>query len=584
MVQKLKEADRAVLERGAVIMREFVGEQIGHQRGPDHLLFTKFPIRDDNGTIIGLAGFGYDITLRKQAEDALRRSEERFRALIEQSNDMVLVARPDGVVTYRTASSTRALEHSVEEVVGGSLFERIHPEDAPAFAEAFRRVVAVPGGGATGRCRVRHKDGSWRHIGWSARNATDVPEVDGIIINSRDVTDAVGLEEQLRQAQKMEAIGQLAGGIAHDFNNIIGAILGFAGFLTEDLPADSREHHYAERIIGAGGKAKDLVQHILAFSRRGGVERHPQDVAGLVRGAEGLLRAALPSSTRLELRIDDEDLIANVNAIQIDQVLLNLCVNANDALAAQPGTISIAVTRVTPGEADDTTESVNRVVAGSLDAHASYARIAVSDTGIGMSAEVIGRIFDPFFTTKERGRGTGLGLSIVHGVVMDHGGACRVESTRGSGTRFAVYIPSDPGSAPPVRELPAQPDGEGNETVLIVDDEADIADMLAIGLGRLGYRVTAIVDPADALAAVERNPDAWDVVISDQVMPGMKGMTLFAHLKAIKPALRFILCTGFSDAATEAHALEAGADGFFLKPVSPEQIAARIRRIVTDEY
>jgi CheY-like chemotaxis protein len=189
-------------------------------------------------------------------------------------------------------------------------------------------------------------------------------------------------------------------------------------------------------------------------------------------------------------------------------------------------------------------------------------------------------IFEPFFTTKERGRGTGLGLSIVHGVVMDHGGAYRVESTLGSGTTFFVYIPLDAGSAAPVRAMPDPAEVGGDEAILVVDDEADIADMLAIGLNRLGYRVTKIGDAAAALAAFERSPDAWDVVVSDQVMPGMKGMTLFARLKAIKPTVRFILCTGFSDEATEAQARAAGVRDFFIKPVSPEQIAARIRKIV----
>jgi PAS domain S-box-containing protein len=591
---ELQDHDRAVLERGEIVTSEFESRRLGHVGGPEHVLFTKFPIRDDLGTITGIAGFGYDIGKRKRAEDAVRRSEERFRALIEHSNDMVTIVRPDGTFTYRSPSVQRQLGFGTEEIVGSSVFDRVHPDDGPAFREEFLRVAASPGSVATGRCRVRHKNGSWRHVAWSARNATDIPAVVGIIINSRDITDALELEAQLRQAQKMEAVGQLAGGIAHDFNNIVGAILGFAGFLTEDLPAGSPELGYAERIVGAGSKAKDLVQHILAFSRGNNVQRRPEDIAGLVRNAEGLLRAGLPSSTELELEVARDALIADVNSSQIDQVLLNLCVNANDALAGEPGKVSITVTRVTPGDRDyavspggadgasrDAPDRINRVATGTLDGQKSYARIAVSDSGVGMPPEVIGRIFDPFFTTKERGRGTGLGLSILHGVVVGYGGACRVESAPGRGTTFLVYIPLDAAPLSPAGAVPDRSNVRGHETVLVVDDEADIVDVLAIGLGRFGYRVTSIGDSAAALTAFERDPAAWDVVISDQVMPGMKGMALFKRLKAIKPDLRFILWTGFSDAASETQALAAGVDAFLIKPASPEEVAASIRRIVT---
>ena len=581
IAQGLEEDDRAVIERGAVVVHEFSNTELGRSGEPEYLLFTKFPTRDEHGAITGIAGFAYDVSMRRRAEDALRRSEERFRALIEQSNDVVLVVRTDGTIMYRSPSAARVFQRADGEVIGHSFFARVHPEDAEAFTEAFHTVAATPGGVASGRCRVLRKDGTWRHIAWSARNASDVPTIDGVIINSRDVTEAMTLEDQLRQAQKMEAVGQLAGGIAHDFNNIVGAILGFAGFLKEDLPEASQEHRYAVRIIDASNRARDLVRHILAFSRRSGVERTPQDIAALVRGAEGLLRAALPSSTDLELKIAPEALVANVNPVQIDQVLLNLSVNANDALGGEPGTVTISVGRAAADEpADDPTQPFNRAASGTLAAGTAYARIAVSDTGGGMSAETLHRVFEPFFTTKERGRGTGLGLSIVHGVVTDHGGACRITSALGHGTTVEVFIPLEPRSVVAAGSPRTPDDARGTETILVVDDEADIGDMLAIGLRRLGYRVTALADPAVALAAFEQTPDAWDVVISDQVMPAMKGMTLHARLKAIRPSQCFMLITGFSDAANETSVLAAGVDAFFLKPVSPAEVAASIRRIV----
>jgi PAS domain S-box-containing protein len=546
------------------------------------------PRIDDNGTLTSVLLVVLDITESKRAAAALHQSEERFRALIEYSNDMVAIVRPDGIVTYRSPSSTEQLGFAAEEVVGRSMFDRVHPDDRDIVTEAFRAVAARLGHRVTARCRVRHKDGSWHHIAWSARNATDVPGVDGIIVNSRDVTEEQLLEEQLLQAQKMEAVGQLAGGIAHDFNNIVGAILGFAGFLLQDLPKETPEHGFARHIATAGERAKDLVQQILAFSRRSTVERKPIDLAHVLLETKHLIRASLPSSTELALTATEEGLVAEVNAGQISQILLNLCLNANDALQSEPGTVSIELSRLRKGDRVATAIDANaaeaemRLVTGELYPSRDYARLTVVDTGVGMSAEVLKRIFDPFFTTKERGRGTGLGLSVVHGIVMAYGGACVVTSRPGTGSVFAIYLPLTAIEAATAASEAAMPVLRGRERVLVVDDETEMTDMLTIGLDRLGYEVVALNDSEEALAVFTEDPKAWDVVISDQVMPRMKGLTLFHRLKSVRASLRFILCTGFSDGATEKTALAAGVDAFLLKPVSPEQLAASIRRLLDE--
>ncbi|MGE5202369.1 MAG: PAS domain-containing protein, partial [Acidobacteriota bacterium] len=545
---------------------------------------------DEAGTCLGSLALVQDITERKQAEQALRQSEERFRALIEHSNDMVTVVARDGTITYRSPSSIEVMGFREPEVVGHSIFDRIHPDDVEAIRRAFLPLVGHPDLRAQGRSRVRHQDDSWRTVAWSARDASDVPGIEGIIINSRDVTEAQQLEEQLRESQKMEAVGQLAGGIAHDFNNILGAILGFAGFLLQDLPKDAPEHGFAERIVAASERGKELVRQILAFSRRSAVERKPADLAQLMGETRELLRASLPATTVLEMKLPEARLVADVNAAQINQILFNLCLNANDALQGEPGRIAVGLARIPAGEVDrsllgkpaivgDADADAGRVVVGTLRPDRAYARITVADSGAGMAPQVLKRIFDPFFTTKGRGRGTGLGLSVVHGIVMGYEGALHVASRLGGGSVFNVYLPLVDAAA--VAVPASRPIGKlgGRERVLVVDDEVVMTDVLTMALDRLGYEAVALNDPEEAVKTFAENPAAWDVVISDQVMPGMKGLTLLARLKAIRPGLRFILCTGFSDGATEEGARAAGVDAFLLKPAAPEDIAAAIRRL-----
>jgi CheY-like chemotaxis protein len=276
----------------------------------------------------------------------------------------------------------------------------------------------------------------------------------------------------------------------------------------------------------------------------------------------------------------------------VNQILLNLCQNASHALGSKLGRVTVRLDRV---EADSTAadyrtfETVSgaaapqpddraQVTIGSLDRQQSYARITVSDSGSGMSREVLERIFDPFFTTKARGRGTGLGLAVVHGIIMSHGGACLVTSTVGEGTSFAVYLPTTNAAVAEASSAEDVTSLRGAERIMVIDDEEDICDVLTEGLERLGYNVAAVSDPTMALEAFTDAPDEWDFVISDQIMPHVRGLDLCARMKAIKPSLKFVLCTGYSDGTTEAKAYETGVDRFFMKPVSVNQLAAAIRQ------
>jgi PAS domain S-box-containing protein len=586
----VERSDAAVLE-GARVREErpalTVDPASAHIR---FIAVDKFPIRDDAAAgVLGICGFVSDITARKEAEDALRASEERFRTLIEHSSDLTAVLAPDGTLRYLSPSARDILGREPAERVGRSVFDFMVQPDRSAVRERLGRAAGTPGVRASGESRLRHADGRERRLAWTVHNAMDVPGIGGLIVHARDVTDERLLAEQLAQSQKMEAVGQLASGIAHEFNNILGAILGFAGFLAEDLEPGSEHHRYASRILQAGARAREVVMQILAFARRTEIERRQHDLRAIAREALDLLRASLPSSTQISAGIAGPPLVAQVNATQISQVLLNLCMNANDAAGEEPGTIAILLDRVEPGAADalgaaprDGDDARARVVHGVVDPARAYARLAVADEGCGMPAAVLQRVFEPFFTTKPRGRGTGLGLPLVLGIVAAHGGVCVVDSAPGRGTTAAVLLPLSDDTVAAAADAARGERLEGRERILVVDDDADIVDMVTTGLDRLGYEAVGIADPVEALAAWRDDPAAWDVVVSDQVMPRLKGLAMHARMRAVDPRVRFILCTGFSDDASEEMARQAGVDGYFLKPVAVAQLAAAIRRLVDE--
>jgi nitrogen-specific signal transduction histidine kinase/CheY-like chemotaxis protein len=389
------------------------------------------------------------------------------------------------------------------------------------------------------------------------------------------------LEIQLRQSQKMEALGTLAGGIAHDFNNILGTIQGFAQILAADLAQGTPQHGFAQRVLAACDRGKDVVEQILAFARSGVHDRLVIDLARTVRECEALLAQALPKSTQLEFVFANEPLHARAHPGQISQLILNLGRNASDSLNGNPGLVKVELYRPSREEITARKEfrpQPNNLMIGTVDVSQTYACIAVSDNGSGIAPEILKRIFDPFFTTKGRQRGTGLGLAVAHGVIEAHGGACCVETTPAQGTRFSFYLPTT-SEAPQFSGLPVTGTKalRGHERVLIVDDEQDIADMLAIGLDRLGYEVAAVIDPLEALSAFEEDPDAWDAVIADQLMPQMRGVEFLRKLKTARPNIKTVLCTGFSEGA-EGELVASGAiDLFVKKPTDAQGIASSLR-------
>jgi signal transduction histidine kinase/ActR/RegA family two-component response regulator len=401
---------------------------------------------------------------------------------------------------------------------------------------------------------------------------------------NRAVTERAKLEDRLRQAAKMEAIGQLASGVAHDFNNLLGAITGFAGFIAEDQALDTVNRDFAQRILAASKRGKQMVEQIMTFGEDRGVSLETVDLGRTVRNSEALLAEAMPPGARLDVNCrDEEPLLVRGNEVQIGQLITNLVTNGRDALKAGEGWVRIEAMRAPPQEiealrrcADNPDE--RRV--GLLRSDCAYARLSIQDSGAGIPAEIMDRVFEPFFSTKNRQRGTGLGLAVVHGVIRAHAGFCHLRSTVGAGTQFDIYLPllaeeAAAASASSIRWAACR--------VLIVDDDEDMADMLSIGLERLGFQTVTVQDPQLALAAIREDPCAFDALLTDQIMPGMHGTELIREARLVAPGLRTIICTAYVEHAAEPGKLMFVADAVVHKPVEIQTVAEAIAATQPEE-
>jgi signal transduction histidine kinase len=380
------------------------------------------------------------------------------------------------------------------------------------------------------------------------------------------------LEAQLRQTQKMEAIGTLAGGIAHDFNNILFAMVGFTELANDDVPEESLARANLDEVLKAGRRAKDLVQQILTFSRQVEHERRPVQVHLIVKEALKLLRASLPTTIEIPQNIDTNCGPIVADLTQIHQVIMNLCTNAYHAMRDEGGVLEVSLSEV-----DLDSDALSQYPDASP---GTYVRLTVSDTGRGMDTEVMERIFDPFFTTKAVGEGTGMGLAVIHGIVKSHGGMISVQSEEGKGSTFHVYLPRlESPVVPEVETTEPIPTG-GKERILFVDDEEPLVRMVQQMLERLGYDVTVRTSSVEALEAFRAQPDKFDLIITDQTMPNKTGVQLARDLMRIRPDIPIILCTGFSEVISEKEAKDRGLRGYIMKPVVKSEIAKAIRMVL----
>jgi signal transduction histidine kinase/ActR/RegA family two-component response regulator len=392
----------------------------------------------------------------------------------------------------------------------------------------------------------------------------------GIMQINHDITQRLKLEEQLRQAQKLEAIGTLTGGIAHDFNNILGAVVINSEMALLDLPGESGLRTNLELILKAGMRGRDLVTQMLLFSRKSEKKQEVLPLTPLIKETFKLLRSSLPATIQMKLQLETESDSVSADSSQIQQVIMNLCMNAAYAMRGATGSIDISLQGITFGPTDLPEADMQP---------GDYLILSVKDTGSGMDEEVRKRIFEPFFTTKPVGEGTGLGLSVVYGIVKNHKGTITVYSEPGRGSIFKVYLPKVDTGVSVAPEMP-KPIPRGSERILLVDDEEFNIKTVQNMLQHLGYKVTALMDSKEALKLFSADPSQFDLVITDQTMPFLTGEDLGKELMRMRPDIPVILCTGYSDLISSEKAAALGFRGYIMKPFTVREGAEMVRRVL----
>ena len=397
--------------------------------------------------------------------------------------------------------------------------------------------------------------------------------VSDITESKRAENERDNLQAKLFQSQKMESIGTLAGGIAHEFNNILSIIIGNNELVMEDLPDWSQARENAEAVRVAGLRARDVVKQLLLFSRQTDQKKIPLQIGKVVKESLKLIRSSTPANIDINRNIADDVAPIFGNATQMNQLLINLCSNATDAMINAGGTITIDLGNETINEASP---NANAAVSPGR-----YIKLMVSDTGCGMDQETLDRIFEPYFTTKDIGKGTGIGLAVVHGIVEKNNGAISVESSPGKGTEFTILLPAYEG---PIELKPEAGTvlPKGHERILFVDDEPSVSKIMKHRLGKLGYAVQGFTDPSEALAIFKNAPDAFDLIITDMAMPRITGEQLATEVLKIRPGMPIMLCTGYSEKVSEERAHEIGICSFVMKPVDKFDFAVSVRKVLDE--
>src|SRR5208283_3345775 len=527
----------------------------------------------------GILVFVRNITERKQTEESLLLSEDRYRRLFEDAVLGIFRSTPDGkIIAVNPAYARMFGFDSPEETKSQVNHAAVGLYADPLRQNEIARMIFDTEGPVRVENIYRRKDGNVFAGNLHARAVRDREKkllyvegfVEDITERKRAEEEKAMLETQLLQAQKLEAIGTLAGGIAHDFNNILVPIIGYTELALSDMPHLNPLRHGLERILNAATRARDLVKQILAFGRAGKEQQQmPVEMSSIVKEALKLLSASLPSS--IVIRQDIQKGVALADPTHIHQILLNLCTNAAHAMG-EKGILEVSLSRVDLKKSDLAEQSIVALRPG------QYLKLSVSDTGCGMDARTLQRIFDPYFTTKEVGKGSGLGLAVVHGIVKRQGGAVTVQSEPGKGTLFCIFIPAIEATVDPIvetgQELPT-----GTERILLVDDEQSVIEMEIAIFERLGYDVTPETDSLRALEIFGSRPGEFDLIITDYTMPNFTGIDLSKEIRRIQPDIPIILCTGFSEKVTEKGAMDLGVE-LAIKPFGMKQIAELVRKVL----
>ncbi len=666
------------------------------------------PHYDDAGSLVSYDGLISDVTDRKRAEEALRSSEARFRAIIENGSDVITIVAPDGRIAYQSPSMERVMGYAPNELLGKNRFGFLHPASQEPSQLVFNDVLARTGSVRSYEEVFRHKDGSWRILDNVGSNLTGDAHIHGIVISSRDVTerkrqeaalvlfrnaldsshDAIyildcatlqvldcnatacamlgyareeflnlhsealnplfsienwvrivdalmgtdsrscscesayrrkdgaefpaeeflhivetdtgpvlvgvvrditdrkraeeereSLETRLRQAQKMEAIGQLAGGVAHDFNNLLTGILGNLN-LAQNEPGLDRAQQHLEQAEKACLRAGNLVKQLLAFSRHSQVSMAPFDARGVIRDVADMIQKTIDRRIEIVMDLPDELPLIRGDADQAHTVLLNLCVNARDAVEASMRASGNQTPRITLSARDEIIDDRRGMT--HQDARAGrFVRLSVSDTGSGISEEARDRIFDPFYTTKEMGKGTGLGLATVYGIAKQHGGWVDFVSVPNEGSVFSVFFPAYQGRPPAVQVTEKRDDVPGgHETILLVDDEEIVRNFAQTLLKRLGYHVIAAADGREGLDIYFAQSDQIDLVMLDLSMPHLSGREVLEQIRAVRPSARIVISSGYSAEGISDIIGDLGASAYIAKPYRIGELARALREVL----
>jgi PAS domain S-box-containing protein len=558
----------------------FENRQVNQTTGEvHHMHWTINFYYDEDSSITGINSIGRDLTARKKMEEALRESEERYRALFTGITDAVYVHLitddgDPGQIIDANDVACKMLGYTRDELVGMKIDDidasestaDVHQavEDLKTNRNVLFEQVHVAKNGQ--RIPVEVHARAFEYKGRLAVLST----VRDITDRKRAEKERLTLEAQLQQAQKMESVGTLAGGIAHDFNNILGIILGNAELAMDDVPEWNPAKFNLKEIRTASLRAKDVVRQLLSFARKTRLEKKPTNIISIVKESLKLLRSSIPTSVEIHRNISaDVDTIL-ADPTQINQVLINLCTNANHAMP-DGGIIEVILKNVVFDK--NATAQYPDLNPG------RYVNLTVSDTGHGIPKEDMDRIFDPYYTTKEVGKGTGMGLAVVHSIVKEHNGIVTVKSEPGKGTTFTIFFPAVEKDAV-VESEPAEKLPRGNEKILFIDDEPSIVNMARQMLERLGYEVDTRMSSIDALELFRSKPDQFDLVITDLTMPKMTGDKLVKEILNIRPDIPVILCTGFSEKIDEKKATAIGAADYIEKPVNQHDFAFKVRKVL----
>jgi len=518
----------------------------------------------------------------RSLHDELLESEETLRQITSSAQDAIIMMDELGKVSFWNEAAEKIFGYSRDEILGQDLHSCLAPDAfMPRYAFALKTFRSTGYGrnlSKTQELTGVRKDGTVfpLELSLSAVIMHGKQHAIGIIrdITARKEAEAAEkkMAETLKHSQKMAAIGTLAGGIAHDFNNILSAILGFTELLEIQIDPESKAAKYINNITDAGMRAKTLVQQILAFSRQVKKDVQPVHVRAIIQEVLSLLRASLPTNIEIKVNAASDSLVMG-DPSQIHQIIMNLCTNAAHAMRENGGTIDVSLCDMVH-DPDQSGQFLSL-------SHGVYLKLVVADSGHGITPEIMERIFDPFFTTKDPGEGTGMGLSVVHGIVNSCNGNISVESEIGRGTTFTILLPVAEASVLPSKKAKSE-SVQGTGHILVVDDEEAIVEIITQMLGNCGYEVSATTSPEEALLRFAKNPEMFDLVLSDLTMPQLTGDKLAKEVMAIRPDIPVIICTGYNSALDEKKAQELGIKNVLLKPLTRKQLTENVRDVLRE--